>query len=504
MNVRNLRKIVALLTALCFLATFWTAAYAQHVDAKPAPKTKQAPTRAAILRALEEAAASSDALKDARSKATMLSTIATARAKIGDRVSAAALFKQAIQAADDVADPQQRAFALEEIAIAEAESNDPAAAIATVRRAFAVANDIRDDHQRNFTKMYLVRTYARAGDVDAALQVAGEFPSSSFYKARALSLILGGMNHGDPQTLKKFLPRVLEMVAAIPEPGTQATCLQGIAEELADAGDIAACETVTDILHNGAQQFGPQNGPGHNFVHSEALALSALAKAQAKVGRNQAAAKNFEKAVELAEQMPPEGEALRRGRLGQIARDRALAGDVDGAIRTAEPLKDAAPLDIAMAQAKAGRRERARLWFREAIQTANQTKSRNAAGGSASKPSQTLRPIAYAQARAGFTSDAIQTANMIDDPKSKDGALALIAATMAKQGETKPALRLVERIHDEAAKSQALRDVAEGQTHAGDFRGAVEWAKSLSTPAARANAFLGIARAIVSSAATTQ
>ncbi len=281
--------------------------------------------------------------------------------------------------------------------------------------------------------------------------------------------------------------------------------MQGVALESADAGDVAACETITDILRNGVQQLGPQGNGGHSFLHSEALALSALGKAQAKAGQQQAALNSFEKAVELAEQMPPEGEALRSSRLGQIAHDRALAGDIEGALRTADRMiyeyfKAIAVMRIATAKAKAGKREQARSLFSTAIQTAKEIKSRDPlrdrAGSHYLNSYECLRTISYAQAMGGFADEAVQTAETIDDPKWKKSAFAQIAMAMAKAGEIQPARQLVDRIDDETVKSRALQDVAEGQAESGDIPGAIDWAKGRTTPEGRANALLGVVRAI--------
>ncbi len=392
------------------------------------------------------------------------------------------------------------------------DSNDRRAGLATVRRAAEVAGTIADEHQRNNARMWMVRKFARGGDVDAALRMVGELPESSLYQARALADVLGCLKHSQQPTMKEFLPRLLRTVASIPDPGAQATALQFIGDALADAGDVAGTQTIAEILRRGNLQSGLQNGSGHTFLHSEALVLSAIAKAQAESGNRQIAVDTFEKAVKLAAEMPPEGEGLRSGRLGRIAHDRVLAGDLEGALRTAELIvyeyhKAATLMGIAAAQAKAERRDEARALFRKAIQTANEIKIRDPlrdrAGSSYLNSHECLRTVAYVQATAGFAADAVETAETIDVLKWKNSAFALIAMAMANAGEIRPALRLVDRINDEKVKSSAMQDVAEGQAKAGDIQGAVAWAKSLATPEGRANALLGIVRAIAKSPTAT-
>jgi hypothetical protein len=156
--------------------------------------------------------------------------------------------------------------------------------------------------------------------------------------------------------------------------------------------------------------------------------------------------------------------------------------------------------EIAAAQVKAGRRDEALNLFRKAIQILDGTRGRNPnrylGDPHYTKTRDCLRTISLAQAGAGFATDAVRTAELIDDPKWKHSALAGITIAIAKAGDIEAAHQLFDRIADEDATSRAIGELAEGQVESGDIEGAVAWAKSRPTAGARANALMGVLRAI--------
>ncbi len=149
-------------------------------------------------------------------------------------------------------------------------------------------------------------------------------------------------------------------------------------------------------------------------------------------------------------------------------------------------------MQIAENQAAAGRREEARALFSKAIDTARQIKVRdelrNRRGDFNLNAAECLRTIAYVQARAGFTADALSTADSIKEPKWKNSALSQIAPCMAKQGQIKPALELAQKIDDGNAKNAALEGIALAQSASGDLAGALEWVRTRPTAESQASA----------------
>jgi len=138
------KSILALVTGMFLVPAFSIGTYAQQAESKAEPKTKRAPTRASILQTLQEAASSTNALKDTRSRAWLLLAVASARAKAGEQASARATFQQATQAADTIENLENRVYALEDIAVAQIDSNDRPAGLATMRHASEVAATISD------------------------------------------------------------------------------------------------------------------------------------------------------------------------------------------------------------------------------------------------------------------------------------------------------------------------------------------------------------------------
>ncbi len=473
----------------------------------PSDKEKSDPdrSRAALLSLLDEARQSASALIDPRSRARMFQAIATAQAKAGDQPAARAIFQQAVQAADAIKDVSSRIYTLEDIAVAQMDSNDRDAGLATIRRAFEVTETIGNEYARNMARMWIVRTFARGGDLETALRIVRELPESNMIRAIGMGNALEGLKHSGGPGVKQFLPTIMTMAEASGDRTRWSDCMHRIAEVLSDAGEIDALLKIANDLEMAVAESGLQSHKGHYILNAQILVLSSLAKAQAKAGKREAAIVTFDKAAALASIKPSEGESLRSDRLGRLARDRVEAGDIEGALRTCELIVDEQPKVLALvvvaeAQAKAGHRDEARSLFSKAIQFAQEIKIRgnlrDPAGNSEPKPSGRLRTIAQFQARAGFTAEALQTAELIGEPKSKNSALAMIAAAMARRREIKQAVQLVDRIDDEKSKADALQGIAEGQAESGDIEGAVKWAKSRATAEARANALLGVVRAI--------
>ena len=325
------------------------------------------------------------------------------------------------------------------------------------------------------------------------------------YRSRALAYTLGGLKESNAAAARLFMPTFLTMAEEFGDRTRWAECMGFIADVLTDADDVGYLLSIADKLEASVAEFGLQDQRGMICLHSQVLVLSALGRAQTKAGSREAAVATFNKAESLAAMPPSEGESLRSGRLARLAGDRIGAGDIEGATRTARLIvyeyhKAVALMQIAQAQAEAGRREEARTLFSKAIDTARQTKIRDALrdrpGDFNLNAAECLRTIAYVQAKAGFIADAVGTADSIKEPKWKNSALATIAPCMAKQGQIKPALELAQRIDDENAKSSALEGIALAQSASGDLAGALEWVRTRPTAEAQASALLGVVQVI--------
>ena len=313
--------------------------------------------------------------------------------------------------------------------------------------------------------------------------------------------------------LNQFMTRFLNKASAIPDPGQQAECMEAAAQVLGEVGDADSLLKIAGAFDKAVSAVGPQSPLRGSLLHSQVFVLSALAKTQARVGDRDGTVRNFTRAVELASAMPTEGEGLRSGRLERVARDQVDAGDVEGALQTAKLIvyeypRATALMSIAAAEAKAGHREEARRLFLTAVETANQIQIQDLRHDhpetSYLNIGECLRTIAFAQAQAGFTKEAVGTCGSISDRKWKNSALSTIAATIARGGDIKSAVRLAEKIDDQGSHARAMQGVAEGQAESGDIQGAMDWAKSQSPQEARTNAILGIVKALAKRPGATQ
>jgi RNA polymerase sigma factor (sigma-70 family) len=477
----------------------------ESIQGRTTTASDQVSSRVSLAQLLEEARRSASALRDARARSQMLLAVALGQAKAGDQTAARAAFAEAIQAAGAIEDLSSRVFALQDIAASQLDSHDRDAARATTQRAFEIIGTMGNEFRRNDARIWIVRSYARAGELDTALRIVRELPEANMLRSRALANALEGLKQYDARAAQQLLPTFLAIAESTADRTHWAECMGFIAGVLTDAGDVGELTRIADKLETLVAEFGLQDNRGHFFLHSQVLVLAALAKAQTRAGNLDAAVATFDRAEALGSIMPSEGEGLRSDRLSRVAGDRAGAGNFDGALRTAERIvyeyhKAIALMHIGEAQAKVGRRDEARALFGKAVQTAREIKIRDPLRD---RPAnfdlnsfECLRTIAAGQARAGFSADALHTAETIEEPKWKNSALAMISVSMAKRGEIKPAIQLADRVEDEKSKSTALQGIAEAQAKSGGLGEALEWARNRATPEARADALLGIVRAI--------
>ncbi len=461
-------------------------------------------TRASVVQLLEEARRRAGDLSDARSKAQMLRAVGTVYAKVGDPDAARTVFQQAIDVAVTIDDREMRVHTLEDIAVGQIESNAREAGLATIRRAFDLTETIADEHQRNNTRMYIVRTLARAGDLDEAIRIVRDLPPT-MYRRRAIAYTLGGLKQSLGAGALLFMPTFLKMAEELGDPGSEADCQAFIAEALTDPADVGVLMTLADRLEFLSAGQGAQAGNREIVLDSQVRVLTALAKAQAKGGGSEAAAAIWRKTESLISAQAGGSESRRSQGMSRVARDRADSGDVAGALRVADLIvyeyyKATTFAHIAQVQAKAGHRDEARELFGTAVQTAHEIKIRDPRadrpGSFYLNSSECLRTIAYVQGLAGFCTEALRTAATSSESKWKNSAIAMIAGCMARQGQTQKALELADQIKDEKLKSYAFQGIGEGQAESGDIRGSLEMAKNRSGSKARADVLFGIVRAV--------
>ncbi len=107
-----------------------------------------------------------------------------------------------------------------------------------------------------------------------------------------------------------------------------------------------------------------------------------------------------------------------------------------------------------------------------------------------------LSHVVEAQARAGLSADALETARSIGDPRSVIAAVGAIAVALARSGQTEEASKAAERVPDQTLRDKALRAVTEGQITGGNPIAAAATAQRIGAPAERVPALVAAARGL--------
>jgi RNA polymerase sigma factor (sigma-70 family) len=179
----------------------------------------------------------------------------------------------------------------------------------------------------------------------------------------------------------------------------------------------------------------------------------------------------------------PEPEKRPRELLGKAAR---AADDIEDDARKAYAL-----MNIGAAQAKTGDRDAASKTFARATEVAQVITHPNASQGEREKWT-TLMFIATAQAEAGQTEAALRVAEVIEQPSTKEWALAMIAGAQVMAKDVKGALKTVEGISD-SGKSLALGQVAGSLVLTGDFKQGLKLAGEIQDKCERVEVLTAIA-----------
>ncbi len=370
-----------------------------------------------------------------------------------------------------------------------------------LQQAKDAARSIADDpYLRDTALRGVAGAQAEAGRFDVALDtaslIADEYLRTGAWRQIAVAQARGG----DRETANKLLTQVLQAVGAFKNVHLiRVDALIATAEAQAQIGDVpGALKTAVSVGN----------------LRGKAEALRNIALVQAKGGDAKGA---LDTAGTIAD------EKIKAQALRGIAAARAEAGDRDGALQTAAGIRDpylkAGTLRrIAVAPPILKDRAAALDILKQALDSAGAIQGENekadALGGItmaflaagdvkgafrtvaliesafAGKPlpevaattrSEVLRAIAIAQARAGDSQRALQTAGTIATPYMQTSALAEIAVVQAERGDQiaagttlRKAAQVASAIQDFAAKAPALLGIAQAQAKAGDRAAAIK------------------------------
>jgi tetratricopeptide (TPR) repeat protein len=388
-----------------------------------------------------------------------------------DRARARQLLAEAAQAASRIVDAGPQAGVWVEIAGAQARAGDRAAAEALARRVGnpgwrAVADGL-----------------AAAGDVAHAVDAAGRIRPSGAVEQWVADVV--GATGRDEALL-----RVVHRCAARRDFVGARFVLQKIAEPTARA----EAEALVGEARAGA---GHRQTAARHFRRAEwaaerlraapfgdrrrAQAYRAIGRAHGRLGETRVAARIFDRALGAALAI---GQEVPRDRiLGGLAVDRAQAGDVAGAVRTLEAMRDIRPAlagwaAVARAQAERGEHAAARATAEK------QGGGIEAIGvwvelGQAYRARGDVARAAEAFARAGTLADGRPDETHVTWFTLRDEALLEVARQQARAGDREGALETGARVtrrrsHDDALiRDAVLEGWAAWQAAAGDVEGAL-------------------------------
>lgn len=303
-------------------------------------------------------------------------------------------------------------------------AGDDRAPLPIVKRARELAAEVTYAYPRAMAEGEIAAALARVGDIDGALTLARAIhtANSEPFELRpavippALVEIARAQAKAGART--DALKTLREAFTVAQQESTDrgvlyAQSVRQVVEAQAALGDVDAAKASADTVENEPME--------------KALALAALARAQGKAGRGDAAAQTLREALTAARAIGP--------RANFINDD--PTGNADRAFR-----------DIALAQAETGDAEGARATV--------------AGRGSDAWKSETLAAVAPIQARLGDIPGALATARSITEPSRAGEAYSSVASVEARSGGAESALSWASRLDSPAAKAFALIGIAEG------------------------------------------
>jgi RNA polymerase sigma factor (sigma-70 family) len=294
------------------------------------------------------------------------------------------------------------------------------------------------------------------------------------------------------------------------------------------APKAAPKETVkaTDLLKQAAEAAQSVDDPTWRV-----WVLISIAEAQARAKQKEAPAKTFADALEAVKDVPDRDGfgSVRDHRRRDVAEGQAKAGDIKGALETAEAINQddaraGARAAVATAQAKAGdfdgaaktlatiasevrRGEAARALVAAQIKAGKLKDAERIAEGVTHDLSRALVLLALARAHhaakdrdaaARFLQDALKVITVIEDnPQTDTRAVAegALAEALADMGDVKQARKTAQAIKKAMWKAGALWQVAGVQTRAGDSKGALETAALIEDESEKESAVKGVVAA---------
>lgn len=349
-----------------------------------------------------------------------------------------------------------RAMAIQEILSRLADSGKaPQEAQKILSELLAAAKELLDGATRDAILIDIVEAASRSGDAKYAEQALSDAvaavkeQAASAWKAAALARL--AEKQVEAGRKKDATATLLAAREAVPEAGDiqNADCLLAVADGQIKAGaNDEAAATLSQVLD------GAKSAVDKNIVAAAGV-MARVAELQAKAGRGEEAAKTLSSAVEAAKKITD------------------ILQKLDSLV------------NIAVTEAKMGKKDEAAKIFQELTATAGDTGD---AGGNTSKA---MLLVAGGQARAGMFTEARGTLDSIkendkDTLAAKVDVLNTVALGQAGAGDAEGAKQtfvaaatLAKAIGEQPERIRALSGVVEAQGKAGMIAEAIQTARDI-------------------------
>jgi tetratricopeptide (TPR) repeat protein len=298
--------------------------------------------------------------------------------------------------------------------------------VAKVRKLLRESRQLVNDPEEYDMVQAIGLAYARAGDVDLALQTMESIKKPIQIDVGLRRLAVALAEQGDSEGAERIVKKIKDDTKgyAAQEP----IAWLGLGNAYAKAGERKRAGAA---YAEAARAIADKSGG-----HSAAEDLAEVAEAQSRLGDQAAAQATFKKAVECA--VADKDRSLSAIALMKVAETQARTGAAAEALKSLQSIKDATDIDrgtgnVAVAQAQRGE-------FKEARQTAGQVKDAGIAA-------RTLLEIARVQVQK----------------KELDGATESLGAAIRRGEETTDAEWVVEITQDVASLHVEMGDKKEGQ-----------------------------------------
>ena len=268
--------------------------------------------------------------------------------------AAAGQFSAAVETAE-LFNGWRRQQALLEVAVRQRKAGQAEEAQLLMDKVIAAAAAIEDARSRAEALDQIAVAQAEAGQFSAAVETAASIDNLSERTKALLAVAVIQQKAGNVEDARTTASRAADAARAIRDPYNRAPALGDVAATYIEMGDRQSARATIDTAAAGVSDV---------YAYHQALTLTTVAAAQTKAGNIREARANIRQAAEVAKSIQDSNQ--RTGRLKAIVSVGVDAEQFIEAAQVAELLTDPydrarALVDVALAQAKAGRVEPARV-----------------------------------------------------------------------------------------------------------------------------------------------